>query len=172
MAKVHGPEIPADLMTKFLYAETMSEKSESSVLAYLASRRDEPNRKRDAEKRRAYSNKVVLVPVGGGLVQQRTFQDRERERTEGPSGKVVLVPTRGANQSTCVECIALDLSEVATGAMAFYYMVHASTTIIMVVFTMAIMGLAACTVSSICTIQLDLKEAEDMYRCVCEVLKP
>eukprot|EP00971_Amphidinium_carterae_P159716 3166762-Amphidinium_carterae.1 len=50
--------------------------------------------------------------------------------------------------------------------MAFYYMVHV-TTIIVVVSTMAIMGLAACTVSPICTIQLDLKGAEDMYRCEC-----
>eukprot|EP00971_Amphidinium_carterae_P000893 17338-Amphidinium_carterae.1 len=69
MAKVHGPENPADLM-KFLDADTMSGKSESSELAVL-----EPlggmspkgrEKLRSAAREESSSDKAVLEPVGGG----------------------------------------------------------------------------------------------------------
>eukprot|EP00971_Amphidinium_carterae_P118084 2339507-Amphidinium_carterae.1 len=77
MANVHGPENPADLMTKFLDADTMYKhlkkfglkvrkelskrgKSESSELAYL-----------EAEKS---SDTAVLEPVGGTGATERELK--------------------------------------------------------------------------------------------------
>eukprot|EP00971_Amphidinium_carterae_P194366 3856663-Amphidinium_carterae.1 len=57
-----------------------------------------------------------------------------------------------------------DLSEVVTGAVVFFGMVHGIYD--------GYCGIeAACTVSPICTTQPDLKGAEDMYRCVCVCVK-